>query len=169
MKSIKPLIVATFAAASLMVSGPSVQAQGDTNASPPPPSPGGPPIRSEGGPGPGMANRQDFDTIARQLNLTDDQKAKFKSIMDSRAQKMRDLRKDPGFASQSPQDRRAKVKAIQDEMRTQMKSLLTPAQFDQWQKMPFMNARGGGPINPPPRSPNAGDTNAPAPRSANPP
>ena len=68
--------------------------------------------------GPGMRGRPNFDMIAQQLNLTDDQKPKFRSIMESRMQKMRDLRQDPDFASLSPEDRGAKMKAIQDEMQS---------------------------------------------------
>ena len=116
----------------------------------------------------GMRGRPNLDMIAQQLNLTDDQKPKFRSIMESRMQKMRDLRQDPGFASLSPEDRAAKVKAIQDETEAQMKSLLTPEQFEKWQKMPQLGMRGRR-MGPPPGGPNAGSTNAPTPPPANPP
>jgi len=115
-----------------------------------------------------MRGRPNLDTIAQQLNLTDDQKPKFKSIMDTQMQKMRGLRQDPDFASLSPEDRRAKVKAIQDETEAQMKDLLTPEQFEKWQKMPQMGMRGRR-MGPPPGGPNAQGTNAPAPPPANPP
>ena len=38
--------------------------------------------------------------------------------------------------SLTPEDRRAKMKALRDDTTTQMKAVLTPEQFDKWQKMP---------------------------------
>jgi len=115
-----------------------------------------------------MRGRPGLDMIAQQLNLTDDQKPKFRSIMASRMQKLRDLRQDPGFASMSTEDRAAKVKAIQDETVTQMKALLTPEQFEKWQKMLQSGMRGRR-MGPPPGGPSAAGTNAPPPPPANPP
>ena len=87
-----------------------------------------------------------------QLNLTADQKPKVQAIMDAQRQKVRDLR---GDTSLTPEDRRAKMKALHDDMVTQMKAVLTPEQFDKWQKMPpvGMRDRRNGPPqggNPPP-------------------
>ncbi len=115
-----------------------------------------------------MRGRPNFDAVAQQLNLTDDQKPKFRSIMESRMQKMRALRQDPDFASMSPEDRGAKMRAIQDDTEAQMKALLTPEQFEKWQKMPQMGMRGRR-MGPPPGGPNAGGTNAPPPPPAKPP
>src|SRR5208283_4941699 len=120
MKITKPLIITAFVAGNLLAWNLALQAQDATNTPPPPPPAGGPPPSGPPG-GPGMRGRPNFDMIAQQLNLTDDQKPKFRSIMESQMQKMRDLRQDPNFASLSPEDRRAKVKAIQDETGTQMK------------------------------------------------
>jgi Spy/CpxP family protein refolding chaperone len=93
-----------------------------------------------------------LDQLAQQLNLTDDQKAKVKPILEARDQKMRDLR---GDTSLTPEDRRARMKALRDDMTTQMKAVLTPEQFDKWQKMSpaGMRDRRNGPPpggNPPP-------------------
>ena len=158
MKTTKPLIITTLVAGSLLAANFTVHAQNATNSPPSQPPAGSPP---PGGPPGGLM-------MARQLNLTDDQKPKFKSIMESRMQKMRDLRQDPNFASMSPQDRMAKIKAIQDETEAQMKALLTPEQFEQWQKMYRMGMRGRR-MGPPLAGPNAAGTNAPAPPPANPP
>jgi len=167
MKITRPLLITTLVAGNLLAWNLTLQGQDATNTPPPAPPAGGPP---PGGPpgGPGMRGRPNLDTIAQQLNLTDDQKPKFKSIMDTQMQKMRGLRQDPDFASLSPEDRRAKVKAIQDETEAQMKDLLTPEQFEKWQKMPQMGMRGRR-MGPPPGGPNAQGTNAPAPPPANPP
>ena len=157
MKITKPFIITAFVASNLLAWNLVLRAQDATNTPPPAPPVGSPP---PGGPpgGPGM--------IARQLNLTDDQKPKFRSIMEARMQKMRELRQDPDFASMSPEDRMAKVKAIQDETDAQMKALLTPAQFEQWQKMARMGMRGRR-MGPPPGGPGAAGTNAPVPPPAN--
>jgi Spy/CpxP family protein refolding chaperone len=99
-----------------------------------------------------------LDQLAQQLNLTDDQKAKVKPILEARDQKLRDLRSD---TSLTPEDRRAKMKALRDDMTTQMKAVLTPEQFDKWQKMspPGMRDHRNGP---PPGGGHAVGTNAPA-------
>jgi Spy/CpxP family protein refolding chaperone len=166
MKATKPLILTALVAGTLLAWNPALHAQNATNTPPPAPPAGGPP----GGPpgGPGMRGRPNLEMIAQQLNLTDDQKPKFRSIMESRMQKMRDLRQDPDFANLSPEERGAKVKAIQDYTEAQMKALLTPEQFEKWQKMPQMGMRGRR-MGPPPGGPNAGGTNAPAPPPAKPP
>ena len=161
----KPLIITALVAGNLLAWNFVLQAQDATNTAPPTPPAGG---ARPGGPpgGPGMRGRPNFDTIAQRLNLTDDQKPKFSSILESRMQKMRDLRQDPGFASLSPEDRGAKMRAIQDEMEVQMKALLTPEQFGKWQTMPQMGMRGRR-MGPPPGGPNAASTNAPVPPPAN--
>jgi hypothetical protein len=76
-----------------------------------------------------------FDRMAEELNLTDDQKPKVKTIMDAQMQKMKDLRNDPNFSSLSREDKMAKMKAIHDDTATQLKPILTDDQFAKWQKM----------------------------------
>ena len=97
--------------------------------------------------------------MAQQLNLTDDQKAKVKTILDGQMQKMRELRDD---TSLSPEDRRPKMQAIREETTAQMKAVLTPDQFEKWQKTMQRNRRPGGPGGPPPGGGQPGGTNAPA-------
>ena len=167
MKVTKSLIITALVAGNLLAWNLALHAQDATNTPPSAPPAGGPP---PGGPpgGPGMRGRPNFDQMAKQLGLTDEQKPQFRSIMESRMQKIRDLRQDPNFASLSPEDRGAKVKAIDDDTAVQMKALLTPEQFDKWQKMPQPGMRGRR-MGPPPGGPNAGGTNAPPPPPANPP
>ncbi len=167
MKATKPLIITALVAGTLLAWTLALHAQNATNTPPPAPPAGGPPPGAPPG-GPGMRGRPNFDAVAQQLNLTDDQKPKFRSIMESRMQKMRALRQDPDFASMSPEDRGAKMRAIQDDTEAQMKALLTPEQFEKWQKMPQMGMRGRR-MGPPPGGPNAGGTNAPPPPPAKPP
>ena len=75
MKFTKTLALATLIAGSLIAGSSALQAQ-DAPATPPPA--GGPP----GGRGAG----QNFDQIAKQLELTDDQKPKVKTILDDMRQ-----------------------------------------------------------------------------------
>ena len=109
----------TFALAALVASslfaGSTLQAQDSTNTPP--------------AGGPGMRARTDF---AKELNLTDDQKPKFKEIMTGAQAKRKALRDD---TSLSAEDKKAKAKAIQEETTKEMKALLTEEQFTKWQKM----------------------------------
>jgi Spy/CpxP family protein refolding chaperone len=148
MKATKTMLIAALAAGSLLVWSPALRA-GDTNTPPSTPPAGAPPAGQRP---PGMRAAPTLDQLAQQLNLTDDQKAKVKPILEARDQKVRDLR---GDTSLTPEDRRAKMKALRDDMITQMKAVLTPEQFDKWQKMSpaGMRDRRNGPPpggNPPP-------------------
>jgi hypothetical protein len=71
----------------------------------------------------------DFASV---LNLTDDQKPKFKAILQSTMEKRKALHEDKSL---SAADRQAKTKAIQDDSNAQIKALLTEEQFAKWQKM----------------------------------
>ena len=149
MKANKTMLIAALAAGSLLVWSPALRA-GDTNLPPSTPPAGAPPAGRPPGGG--------FERMAEQLNLTADQKTKVQSIMDTQRQKMLDLRND---ASLSPEDKQAKRKIVAEEMSQQMKAVLTPEQFDKWEKTSPM---GMGPRRSRPSSPPAGtgSTNAPA-------
>jgi protein CpxP len=132
MKSTKTLLIAALAAGALLAGSSSLLAQESTNT-PPPGMKGG---------------RHD---IAKELNLTDDQKPKFQEIMKSSREKMKDLREDTSLSSE---EKKAKAKEIQENTATQMKALLTPEQFTKWQEL-VKHARGnrppgGGAGGPPP-------------------
>jgi Spy/CpxP family protein refolding chaperone len=140
MKANKTMLIAALAAGSLLVWTPVLRAA-DTNTPPAGQRP------------PGMRGVSNLD----QLNLTADQKPKVQAIMDAQRQKMSAVRQD---TSLTPEDRRAKMKAIHDDVATQMKAVLTPEQFDKWQKYPtnLRNRRNGQP----PAGENSNGTNAPA-------
>jgi Spy/CpxP family protein refolding chaperone len=144
MKANKTMLIAALAAGSLLVWSPALRA-GDTNTPPSTPPAGAPPAGQRP---PGMRGGPNLD----QLNLTDDQKPKVQAIMDADIQKRRELRQD---TSLTREDFVAKQKAIHEDTTTQMKAVLTPEQFEKWQKMPQMGGRGrrNGPPpggNPPP-------------------
>jgi len=158
MKMTRSLIITAIVAANLLASGLTGQAQNATNSPPPPagnPSPGTP----QGGSG--VRHGPNFDRMGKQLGLTEEQMPKFRSIMESRLQKMRALPREPDFAGLSPDERRARIMAIQDETAAQMKALLTRGQFDQWQKMgPGVQGRR---MSPPLSREKVQTTNAPVP------
>jgi Spy/CpxP family protein refolding chaperone len=150
MKANKTMLIAALAVGSLLVWSPALRA-GDTNTPPSTPPAGAPPAGRPPGGG--------FERMAEQLNLTADQKPKVQSIEDTRRQKMLDLSKD---TSLSQEDRRAKRKIVAEEMAQQMKAVLTPEQFDKWQKTSPMGPLRNRPNGPPPGGEKAGSTNASA-------
>lgn len=122
MKLSKSLLIATLVAGSLFAGSTVLQAQ--TNNTPPA---GAPPAG-----GRGMRGGPSLDQIATALKLDDATKAKVKPILDAERQKLTDLRAD---TSLSQEDRRAKVQTIRLDTAAQMKAVLTPDQFDQYEKM----------------------------------
>jgi periplasmic protein CpxP/Spy len=154
MKSTKTLFLTALAAGSLLAFGTTVRAGNDTNTPPSAPPPAGLQPHGAGG---------GIDRIAKQLNLTDDQKPKVQAILKARMDKMLELRQD---TSLSQEDKAAKRKAIQDDTTAQMKAVLTAEQFQKWQEMQtqMRNRRPGGPL---PGGKNAGSPNAPAPPPEN--
>lgn len=98
------------------------------------------PAAEQGGPGM-RAGRPDF---AKELNLTEDQKPKFKEIQQSTMEKQQALRND---TTMSAEDKRAKRKAIQEDTTKAMKALLTEEQFAKWEKR-AAGLRRGGPASP---------------------
>ncbi|MGA2788658.1 MAG: hypothetical protein ABSF60_14140 [Verrucomicrobiota bacterium] len=144
MKANKTMLIAALAVGSLLAWSPALRA-GDTNKPAATPPASQPP---HGG----------FERMAEQLNLTADQKPKVQAIMDTQRQKMLDLRND---TSLTQKDRQAKRKIVAEEMAQQMKAVLTPEQFDKWQKTSPM---GPGMLHhgSPAGNDKAGSTNAPA-------
>ena len=126
----KTLMLASVVAAGLMT-GQTLQAQ-DAPKDKPAGAPGGGPAMR----GPNM------DQIAKELNLTEDQKTKVKAAQEERMQKARAIRQDSTI---SQEDRRAKMKEIQDAFTAKMKEILTPDQFEKWQKHAQQRRQQGGP------------------------
>jgi Spy/CpxP family protein refolding chaperone len=76
-----------------------------------------------------MKGRQN---LAKELNLTDDQKPKVLEIMKNTREQLKAVRAD---ASLTPEDKKAKAKAIQEDTTAQLKAVLTPDQFTKWQEL----------------------------------
>src|SRR5271170_5654743 len=151
MKSTKTMLIAALAVGALLACSSALRADDTTNAPPSTPPPGAPPGDNHGT---WTRGRPDF---VKALNLTDDQKPKFKTIMDAQMQQMREVRDDDSL---SQDDKRAKMKSIHEATATQMQALLTPDQFAKWQKMsqhrprhPMQDGDNPPPANPPADAP----------------
>jgi len=145
MKLNKTLMIAALIAGSMLATDSAVRAQDSTNT---PPAGARPP----GGPG-ARGGRMNFDNIATQLELTDDQKTKAKPVFSDMMQKMQDLRSDTTLEQT---DRRAKMKEIRDDTNAKLKEILTDEQYAKWMKIGQGNRRPpGGAGAPPPAAPPA--------------
>ena len=122
MKSTKTMLVAALAVGALLACSSSLRAA-DTNT----PPAGGPPAGERG---PGM--RGGRPDIAKALDLTDEQKPKVEAIMKGAGEKRKALREDTAL---TPEDKKAKAKAIQEDTTAQMKAVLTAEQFAKYEKM----------------------------------
>ena len=78
------------------------------------------------------------------LNLTDDQRAKIQPILHNSRQQAQAVRNDTTL---TPEQKQAKLRDIHQDAMTQMNSLLTPEQQQQWQEM--LKHRGPGSKHPP--------------------
>lgn len=87
-----------------------------------------------------------LDNLAKELNLTDDQKAKIKPILEDEHKQMQALRSD---TSMSPEDRRAKMMQVRDKMNDSIKAVLDKDQQKKYDEM-MTKMRGprGGPRPP---------------------
>jgi Spy/CpxP family protein refolding chaperone len=157
MKSTKTLFLTALAVGGLLALGMAANAADTANTPPSTPPAGTPPPGLPPG-GPGMRGQGGFDFIAKQLNLTDDQKPKVKAILEDQRKKMGELRQDTTLSNE---DKMAKRKTIQDSTATQMKAILTAEQFEKWQAMQS-KMRPHRPGGPPPGGENAGGTPPPA-------
>lgn len=120
MKYSKTLIAAALIAGSLFTGSLAASAQDSTNAAP---AAGSKAMRPRG---------LQAENLAAQLELTADQKPKFKAALDEMIQKMRALRTDDTIAQA---DKRAKSKEIRDATNAKLKEILTPEQYAKWQKI----------------------------------
>lgn len=73
-----------------------------------------------------------IEQVAKELNLTAEQKEQLKPLLQQELQQARAIRQD---ATLSAADKRAKLKALREEMAPKMKQILTPEQLAKWQKM----------------------------------
>ena len=70
--------------------------------------------------------------LSEKLNLTEDQKAKLKPILEDQAQQLKSLHAD---SSLTPEQKIAKKKAIHETTHDQINSMLTPEQQEQFKQM----------------------------------
>ena len=99
-----------------------------------PPSPNGPP------PGPAaegkgrgrMSPAERLEHLSTALSLTDEQKAKLKTLLEGQAKIIQDLREDESLTKE---DRRAKVTQLRETHRTQIAAILTPEQKKKFAEM----------------------------------
>lgn len=114
----KALVRAAFAA---MVAGLAMPAAGQMG-----PGGGDGPAPGRGG---GRMQRMDvssrLDRMARRLNLTDDQKAKIRPILEEEVGKVKEVRADTGLTRQ---ELRTKMQAIRQETHDRIQAILTPEQ-----------------------------------------
>jgi len=91
----------------------------------------------QGQPGRGAGRQERLDKLAKDLNLTADQKTKVEAVMKEQGEKMR------GMRDLAPDERRAKGKTLREEMSKKMKEILTAEQFEKWGKMRSQGRPGG--------------------------
>ena len=70
--------------------------------------------------------------LSEKLNLTEDQKAKLKPILEDQAQQMKTIRDD---SSLTPEQKAAKKKAIHETTHDQINAVLTPEQQGKFKEM----------------------------------
>ena len=78
-----------------------------------------------------MNAEQRIERMSTDLNLTDAQKTKLKAVFEDQTKKMRELREDTNL---SQEQRQEKMRAFREENDKKMKEILTPDQFEKWQK-----------------------------------
>ena len=97
--------------------------------------------------GPMMQTPQErLNNLTKELNLTDDQKAKIKPILEDEQKQMQALR---GDTSMSREDRRAKMMEIRNKSNDSIKAVLDKDQQKKYDEMmEKMRGRRGGPRPP---------------------
>jgi Spy/CpxP family protein refolding chaperone len=103
------------------------------------------PARKAGAGGPrGEQAKERLDKLASELNLSDEQKREVAAAMKDQAEQRRELR------DATPDERRAKAKALREEMDAKMKKILNPDQYQKWLKLreDMRPGRGNPPAKP---------------------
>jgi protein CpxP len=75
---------------------------------------------------------QQLQMLSEKLNLTDDQKAKVKPILQDQMQQMKAVRED---SSLSQEQKRAKMKSVHESLHDQINAVLTPEQQAKFKQM----------------------------------
>ena len=84
-----------------------------------------------------MSPQAELDHLSQALNLTDDQKAKIKPILENTNTQAQSIRQD---SSLSDQDRHEKMRSLHESSMSQVRAVLTP---DQQAKLDSMKQRHG--------------------------
>jgi Spy/CpxP family protein refolding chaperone len=79
----------------------------------------------------GFSVEQQMERLNTQLNLTDEQKPKVKAVLEDQQKKMQEMRGDTNLTRE---ERQEKMKTMRTDMEKKMKQVLTPDQFEKWQK-----------------------------------
>lgn len=89
-----------------------------------------------------MSADEHLQMLSQKLNLTDDQKAKIKPILQQHLNDRQTIMKDQSL---SPEDKHAKMKASMDSAHSQIEAVLTPDQKKQFaEMMNDMHGKGKG-------------------------
>ncbi len=76
--------------------------------------------------------RDRIQAMAKELNLSEEQKGKLRAMLQKEAEKRKALRGDTSLTREA---RREKTKAIAEDLTAELKKVLTAEQFEKWQKM----------------------------------
>jgi Spy/CpxP family protein refolding chaperone len=76
--------------------------------------------------------RERMQEVTEKLGLTEAQKEKLKPIFQAQGEKMKELM---GNADLSREQKMEKMKALREEFAPKFKEILTPEQFEKWEKM----------------------------------
>jgi len=74
----------------------------------------------------------DISKLEAEVGLTEEQKTKVAALLAEMKEKRSAVRKD---ASLSPEDQKAKTKAVNDEVYGKIKAVMTPEQYVKWEKL----------------------------------
>jgi Spy/CpxP family protein refolding chaperone len=98
-----------------------------------------------------MSTDQRLQRMTRQLDLTTDQQAKIRPLLEDESTKMQALHQN---SSLSPQDMHTQMQQIRQNTNSQVMSILTDTQQQKWQQMMQERhgaPRGNGQMSPPPQ------------------
>ncbi len=79
-----------------------------------------------------MTVQQRVDRMTTELKLTDEQKTKVTALFEAGEKKRQEMRAD---TSLTQEERREKGRSFMQEQNKKLKEILTPEQFEKWQKM----------------------------------
>jgi len=95
------------------------------------PAPANPPNEAAAGGGGGNIQNR-FENLSKQLNLTDEQKAKIRPLLKRETERVRDVRQN---SSLTQGQARRRIALIRKETNQHIAQILTPEQNKQWQEM----------------------------------